>query len=687
MGSQFGSQFLFASGVFNGESSESHRARIPAPFAGVAPLLGAELRGTALDFERGAVEQIFSWAQGEASAVQRTYFHQALQHVVVTELEVDNTGGASALTVHLSDPFDLRIRPLFQANGSEDVRMHITHHNGSMTCVNGSTIAEEAAGHGLLTIALCRANPAAAYTVSAGQITHIQLLASLWTNLDPLPLGVRSPLEAAVAEYASLSLLSPGRLYTSHCAAMQELWQGSIEVEGNADLARNVRSSWWNLLLSYRPDQNMSSSPGGLANDCYKGHSFWDVEQFMWPNLLLFHPRLAAGALQYRYDRRRAAAMNAASHKHAGLQYPWESAITGQEVCSWNPGIHEIHINGDVSLAFWQYWQATGDKQWLRSVGWPVLSGIADFWASRAVVKHDGSGLLSNSHRQFEIRDVVDVDEHAQHVKNSGYTNAVARLSLQNAAKAAELIRRHANSSWLAIADGLPIPFDPAHLRHPEYETAKAGSGLGVILMQYPLAVPSEWGMTQEVRANDLAFYEHQKKIANALYWWVFAIGWLGLDKPESAEEYFHRSTVRNVFGPFHIWTELPNGEGCPNFVTGAGAYLQILWAGYGGIRLTDDGLAFRHPRVPPNATGLRLNGLAYKGGTVDVRITARNISLQIRTAPPDGQALRATHSPSMRSVTLDSPNGDPTTFPSQGIVTITLQTAEQLRKRLLTTD
>merc|ERR1719210_2720398 len=119
---------------------------------------------------------------------------------------------------------------------------------------------------------------------------------------------------------------TPDLLYEWHIAAMQQLWRSGIEVEGNNELMKTVKSSWWNLLLSYREGQNLSSSPGGLANDCYKGHSFWDVEQFMWPNLLMFQPSLAAGSLQYRFDRRHAAAANAKMHHHDGLQFPWESA-------------------------------------------------------------------------------------------------------------------------------------------------------------------------------------------------------------------------------------------------------------------------------------------------------------------------------------------------------------------------
>lgn len=39
-----------------------------------------------------------------------------------------------------------------------------------------------------------------------------------------------------------------------------------------------------------------------------------------------------------------------------GLKFPWESAVSGREVCPEDVyGQQEIHINGDVALAFQQY--------------------------------------------------------------------------------------------------------------------------------------------------------------------------------------------------------------------------------------------------------------------------------------------------------------------------------------------
>jgi len=39
-----------------------------------------------------------------------------------------------------------------------------------------------------------------------------------------------------------------------------------------------------------------------------------------------------------------------------GLKFPWESAVSGREVCPEDIyGQQEIHINGDVTLAFQHY--------------------------------------------------------------------------------------------------------------------------------------------------------------------------------------------------------------------------------------------------------------------------------------------------------------------------------------------
>merc|ERR1719265_2910863 len=119
-------------------------------------------------------------------------------------------------------------------------------------------------------------------------------------------------------------------------------------------------------------------------------------------------------------------------------------------------------------------------------------------------------------------------------------------------------------------------------------------------MMQYPLNVPTKWAnWTEDVKHNDLQFYETQWLDGNAMYWWAFTVNWLALSERSIAANYFGKTTANNVFGPFKVWTESAGGGGCPNFMTGAGGYLQILWAGYAGVRLTDDALIFLNPSPP----------------------------------------------------------------------------------------
>merc|ERR1712137_707785 len=122
------------------------------------------------------------------------------------------------------------------------------------------------------------------------------------------------------------------------------------------------------------------------------------------------------------------------------------------------------------------------------------------------------------------------------------------------------------------MATRLPIPITEKHTntpqRHAEYANAKGGTGLGIIMLQYPLDIPRYWpeGWSDEIKRHDLRFYAAQKRHANAMYWWAFAIAWLSLGDKDLAAKYLDLSTAHNVYGSFHTWSELPHGRGCPNF-------------------------------------------------------------------------------------------------------------------------
>ena len=67
----------------------------------------------------------------------------------------------------------------------------------------------------------------------------------------------------------------------------------------------------------------------------YSGHSFWDVETWMFPVLVVLFPSLARVAAQYRIDRVPASQANAAAMNESGAHWAWESASSGLWASPW----------------------------------------------------------------------------------------------------------------------------------------------------------------------------------------------------------------------------------------------------------------------------------------------------------------------------------------------------------------
>ena len=198
-----------------------------------------------------------------------------------------------------------------------------------------------------------------------------------------------TPVAAAQAEAAPAAANGYDAALTANQVAWAALWNGRIDVLGNNTVATDVNASEFYLWSNTRDGVDWSISPAGLSSNGYDGHIFWDAETWMYPSLLAQHPDLAAGMNAYRFDRLTEAQQHAAATGWPGARFPWESALDGTEqipppVSVNSEGLFEQHITADIALAQWQYYLVTGDKAWLANQGWPVISGAAAFWASRA---------------------------------------------------------------------------------------------------------------------------------------------------------------------------------------------------------------------------------------------------------------------------------------------------------------
>ena len=266
---------------------------------------------------------------------------------------------------------------------------------------------------------------------------------------------------------------------------------------------------------------------------------------------------------------------------YKGAMYPWESDDTGEEATpTWAlTGIFEQHITADVSIAFWNYYAYTQDKSWLRKE-WSVLKETSDFWISRVVKNQDGS---------FSILNVVGADEYAQHVDDNAFTNASAIEALKNTIKAATILNEPINPKWVEVSDKLIIHTENGITQNYRGYQGQMIKQADVNLLAYPLHIITERAQIEK----DLEYYTEKidKKDGPAMASGVLSVLYSRLGDKEKAYAYFVKSYLPNSRPPFGVFSESANSNN-PYFATGAGAMLQAVIYGFGGVEQTDSGFA-----------------------------------------------------------------------------------------------
>jgi trehalose/maltose hydrolase-like predicted phosphorylase len=448
------------------------------------------------------------------------------------------------------------------------------------------------------------------------------------------------------------------RLAAGNRRAWSRLWAGRISIHGNANLARRVNASQFYLWSSTRSGVDWSISPAGLSSNGYSGHIFWDAETWMFPSLLAQHPSLAAGMNAYRYQRLRAARAHARAGGYRGARYPWESALDGTEqipppVSVNSEGLYEQHITADIALAQWQYYLTTGDRAWLRTRGWPVISGAARFWASR-VRKGPGG---------YHLRHITGPDEENPDVNDEVYTNVAAATTLRNASTAARLLGRPVPRRWDRIAHGLVVLRDAKLGIHPEFAgyQGQLVKQADVTILQYPWRRP----MPRRVAQHDLDYYvPRTDPLGPSMSDAISSIDTSALGSPGCASYvYTLRSAdpfIRDVFDQF---SETSTG-GAFTFMTGIGGFLQEFLYGYSGMRWNPHSVGL-DPSLTSQLPGVTLHAVRWRGRTFDVAIGLRTTRVTLTSGP--GLPVRAhgtthvVHRGSPLTLTTSRPDRTPT--------------------------
>jgi trehalose/maltose hydrolase-like predicted phosphorylase len=463
-----------------------------------------------------------------------------------------------------------------------------------------------------------------AFEAVAGRRYEFQYVAAVAT-----PVAGTRPLDRARRESLAARAAGIDALRRANAAAWSRRWETDIVLEGDPALQKVVRSMLFYLLASADSGTAMGIPPMGLSSGGYYGHVFWDSDTWMFPPLLVTHPDVARSLVAFRKRTLPAAQRNARDNGFRGAMYPWEADERGVETTprfAIQNAKSEIHVNGDVALAQWQYYLATGDSAWLAREGFPVIKGTADFWVSRATFDSAGG--------RYHIRNVVSVSEGLIGVSDDAYTNAVARKNLEIAAAASRRLGGRPDPRWSDVAARLHLPFDSASGYYRTYEGAP-DSTLGDVtpLLAYPLGVP----MTDAAKRSQLE--QAVKQLFRRGPGAMMGSTLLSVDAAELGDtalvdSLLHRSYQPHLRGPFLMLSETPTNDAV-NFVTGAGGFLQQVIFGYTGLRLGEKGLEEAFPPIlPSHVTRLELRNLAVRGRRLDV-VVDRNGR---RVSPRDGR-------------------------------------------------
>lgn len=276
--------------------------------------------------------------------------------------------------------------------------------------------------------------------VEAGRPLTVEKIVSLFTSRDEAisECGLAASKEITRAEGFS-------DLLAGHRRAWEHLWDRfdvEIDFDGSKDLEQDrtlLRLHIFHLLQSVSLNTielDVGVPSRGWHGEAYRGHIFWD-EVFIFPLLNLRMPEITRTLLRYRYRRLDEARNAARDEGFAGAMYPWQSGSSGREESQkihynpasgrWIPDNSRLqrHVNAAIAYNIWQYYQITGDMEFLLFYGAEMLLEIARFWASIATWNEDLD--------RYEIRGVMGPDEYHDAypdadqpgLNNNAYTNVM----------------------------------------------------------------------------------------------------------------------------------------------------------------------------------------------------------------------------------------------------------------------
>lgn len=246
-------------------------------------------------------------------------------------------------------------------------------------------------------------------------------------------------------------------LLAEQSKAWEEKWEKcDIRIEGDDDAQQGIRYCIFMLLQTYTGvDTRLNIGPKGFTGEKYGGSTYWDTEAYCLPFYLsTVGEDVARELLIYRYNQLDKAIENGAKlgFTNGAALYPMVT-MNGEECHNeWEITFEEIHRNGAIAFAIYNFVRYTGKKEYLAEYGLEVLLSIARFWAQRTT--------FSQSKQRWVILGVTGPNEYENNVNNNWYTNYLAVWCMRYATEAAEWVRDNRSDDWQRIVAKRSFDFE-----------------------------------------------------------------------------------------------------------------------------------------------------------------------------------------------------------------------------------
>ena len=210
--------------------------------------------------------------------------------------------------------------------------------------------------------------------------------------------------------------------------AWAEKWEKSdIKIEGDVAAQQGIRFNIFQLNQTYTgEDERLNIGPKGFTGEKYGGSTYWDTEAYCLPfYLATSDQQVARNLLLYRYKHLEKAIENAEKlgFSNGAALYPMVT-MNGEECHNeWEITFEEVHRNGAIAYAIYDYVNYHGDDEYLIDYGLEVLIGISRFWAQRV--------NWSENRQQYVMLGVTGPNEYENNVNNNWYTSKMALWTLK----------------------------------------------------------------------------------------------------------------------------------------------------------------------------------------------------------------------------------------------------------------